>query len=202
MSSDLTAAARIRDAAIQVFARDGFQRATVREVAAAADVSPALVIHHFGSKQELRRACDRHVLATASGEKLAMIAGGHGPQLAGYLAEHPEVGPQLAYLLRAMREGGDLAEEWFDALVDHTATLLAAGEASGAFTQSTDPVARTALVVAQSLATLVFAPQLSRHLGAPNLTDPAGYERLGRAVRELYSGGLLTDSSPREPSND
>jgi hypothetical protein len=63
------------------------------------------------------------------------------------------------------------------------------------FTESADPVARTALVVAQSLATLVFAPQLARHLGAADLTDPAGYERLGKAVRELYSGGLLTDPS-------
>ena len=35
------------------FGRVGFDRATVRAIAAQADVDPALVLHHFGSKQEL-----------------------------------------------------------------------------------------------------------------------------------------------------
>ncbi len=193
-STDLTAAARIRDAAIEVFAQEGFAQATVRAIAARAGVSPGLVIHHFGSKHELRLACDRQLLASASGEKLALIAGGHGPRLAGYLIEHPEVAGQLAYLSRAMSEGGDLADQWFDVLVEHTTAMLAAGQASGAITGTTDPVARTAVLVAQSLATLVFAPQLARHLGASDLTDPVAYERLGRTVLELYSDGFLTGS--------
>ena len=55
---DLTARARIRDSAIVYFGRHGFQSATVRAIAADAGVSPALVIHHFGSKDGLREACD------------------------------------------------------------------------------------------------------------------------------------------------
>lgn len=191
---DLTTTARIREAAIEVFARDGFEGATVRGIAEQAGVSPGLVIHHYGSKQNLRQACDRHVLETAAGEKLAMIAGGYGPRLAGYLAEHPEVARQLAYLSRALAEGGELGDQWFDALVVHTTAVLEAGAESQAFTPSADPVARTVVLVAQSLATLVFAPQIARHLGAANLDDPAAYARLGRAVLELYTGGLFADS--------
>lgn len=61
-TADLTATARIRNAAIELFARDGFQKTNVRAIAAAAGVSPALVIHHFGSKDGLRAVCDEYVL--------------------------------------------------------------------------------------------------------------------------------------------
>ena len=55
-SSDLTAKARIRDRALLLFAERGPDRVTVRDVAVAADVSPGLVMHHFGSKAGLREA--------------------------------------------------------------------------------------------------------------------------------------------------
>lgn len=193
---DLTAA-RIRDAALAVFAREGFHRATVRGIAAEAGVSAALVIHHFGSKDALREACDRHVLATAAGEKQAIIARGFGPDVDTYLADHPEVAAQLAYLARAVTEGGELCDRWFDSLVEHTDAVLAAGAASGTFTPSADPHARTVVLVAQSLATLVFARQIARHFGAADLNDPDAYARLGRAVLELSTHGLLSDSGSR-----
>ncbi|MFC7644136.1 helix-turn-helix domain-containing protein [Streptosporangium lutulentum] len=59
---DLTARARIRDAAMLHFGEHGFERATIREIAATAGVSSGLVRHHFGSKQELREACDAHLV--------------------------------------------------------------------------------------------------------------------------------------------
>ena len=58
-SADLTAAARIRDAAIEQFGEHGFG-VGLRTIAEAAGVSAALVIHHFGSKDGLRKACARH----------------------------------------------------------------------------------------------------------------------------------------------
>lgn len=44
---------RILSAARAIFAERGFQRATIRAVAAAAEVDPALVMQYFGSKQAL-----------------------------------------------------------------------------------------------------------------------------------------------------
>jgi AcrR family transcriptional regulator len=47
--------ARILDAASRVFVTAGYERATIRTVAAAAGVDAGLVMHYFGSKQELFR---------------------------------------------------------------------------------------------------------------------------------------------------
>ena len=56
--ANLSAEERIREAAIAAFAAEGFKKPTIRAIAEAAGVSAALVMHHFGSKAKLRRACD------------------------------------------------------------------------------------------------------------------------------------------------
>jgi AcrR family transcriptional regulator len=60
--TDLTGRARLREAALELFAEHGFEATSTRAVAAAAGLSPALVTRHFGSKQGLRAAVDEYVL--------------------------------------------------------------------------------------------------------------------------------------------
>lgn len=43
----------IRDSARKLFTRDGFDTTGIRDIAADADVNPAIVIRHFGSKERL-----------------------------------------------------------------------------------------------------------------------------------------------------
>ena len=64
---DLTARARIRDAAIELFADRGIEGATIRDIAQKAGVSSGLLRHHFGSKEGLRDACDEYVLSELIG---------------------------------------------------------------------------------------------------------------------------------------
>jgi AcrR family transcriptional regulator len=71
-SVDLTAAARIRDAAIEQFGQHGFGTG-LRAVGEAAGVSAALVIHHYGSKHDLRKACDGYVAEEIRSGKSAAI---------------------------------------------------------------------------------------------------------------------------------
>jgi AcrR family transcriptional regulator len=60
--------ARILDAAARVFIADGYDRTTIRAVAAAAGVDAGLVMHYFGSKQELyRRVIDAAPVPEVSG---------------------------------------------------------------------------------------------------------------------------------------
>jgi AcrR family transcriptional regulator len=60
--------ARILAAAAGVFVADGYERTTIRAVASAAEVDAGLVMHYFGSKQELyRRVIDAAPVPEVSG---------------------------------------------------------------------------------------------------------------------------------------
>jgi AcrR family transcriptional regulator len=60
--------ARILDAAARIFVADGYERTTIRAVASAAAVDAGLVMHYFGSKQELyRRVIDAAPVPEISG---------------------------------------------------------------------------------------------------------------------------------------
>ena len=71
--------ATILDAARELFAADGFERTTIRAVAARAGVDPALVMQHFGSKEGLFAASTRwsnehQTILTATTDKLPSAA--------------------------------------------------------------------------------------------------------------------------------
>jgi AcrR family transcriptional regulator len=99
--------ARILAAATQVFFGAGYDRATIRAVASAAGVDAGLVMHYYGSKQELyRRVIDAAPVPEVSGtpaEAAEQILAG----LASRLASEPAA--SLA-LLRSMLTNPEAAD--------------------------------------------------------------------------------------------
>ena len=113
---DRTARAIIRDEALRLFAARGPDAVTVRQIAAAAGVSPALIVHHFGSKDGLREAVDHHVLDLFEAMLAEMTAEDapdlYDPAATGSLAEAivghlPPGSPVPAYLRRLLLSDGD-----------------------------------------------------------------------------------------------
>ena len=80
---------RLLIAAIDAFGRKGYDGASIREIAAAADTNLAGIAYHFGGKDKLYRACLSHIVST--------IADGVGTRLEGRLAAPPET-PEAARL--------------------------------------------------------------------------------------------------------
>lgn len=67
---------QLLEAALEVFAKKGFDGATTKEVAAAAGVTEAIIFRHFPSKQALYTAVlDHHVQSEEAQEWLAEIRG-------------------------------------------------------------------------------------------------------------------------------
>lgn len=60
--------------ALGIFARDGFEGASVRQIAREVGVSNTLLHHYFGSKQALWEACIDHSFGSVSGEILPRVA--------------------------------------------------------------------------------------------------------------------------------
>ncbi|ASR39622.1 transcriptional regulator [Prauserella marina] len=185
---DLTAQARIRDAALERFGFGGVAATSVRAIAATAGVSPALVLHHFGSKEGLRQACDEHVLAAIRS----------GPTVDGVIEQGAlteilrTATPVRRYLGRALLEGSEAANVLFAEIVDATQQWLADGEAQGWATPTTDARARAVTYVAWLLAPLLLSEQVSQLLGG-DVAEPETSLRGARAGLEMLTGGLFTD---------
>ena len=140
-SADLTAAARIRDAAIEQFGEHGFG-VGLRAIAEAAGVSAALVIHHFGSKDGLRKACDDYIAQEVrSGKSEAMRTTDPATWFA-QLAEIETYAPLMAYLVRSMQTGGSLAKALWQKMIDDAEAYLDDGVRTGLLKPSRDPRAR------------------------------------------------------------
>jgi AcrR family transcriptional regulator len=191
-ASDLHAQARIREAAIEVFGREGFDRATVRAIAARAGVSAALVLHHYGSKDGLRQACDDAVMQFVRSEKMRLITGGPQPQLADYLREHPEISPITAYIASALRHDGPIAQAIFDRMCEITGELIEAGVRSGTMRDLPDREAVSALLVAYAAGEVLFGEHIARRLGGATIVDPDVSPRYQASSTAIFTDGLLT----------
>ncbi|OJZ65345.1 TetR family transcriptional regulator [Mycobacterium paraffinicum] len=140
-SADLTATARIRDAAIEQFGQHGFG-VGVRAIAEAAGVSAALVIHHFGSKDGLRKACDDYVAEEIRSSKSEAMRSNDPATWFAQLAEIEEFAPIMAYVVRSMQTGGDLAKMLWQRMIENAEEYLEEGVRAGTIKPSRDPKAR------------------------------------------------------------
>ena len=138
---DLTAVARIRDAAIAQYGEHGFG-VGLRSIAEAAGVSAALVIHHFGSKDGLRKACDDYVAEEIRSDKSEAIRSTEPGTWFAQLAEIESYAPMMAYLVRSMQSGGELAKMLWRRMVDNAESYLEEGVRAGTLKPSRDPRAR------------------------------------------------------------
>lgn len=191
---DLTARARIRDAAILLFGKNGFAPTSVRAIAAEAGVSPGLVIHHFGSKAALRQACDEYVL----GELIDAEEDAAEADLLGtmqrWLADPQVFQPAFDYLVRTFGEDSETSDRLFDQLVRRTERMLADGLANGTMISVSDPKATALLLAIQGLALLTMSRHVGRTLGQSQIST-AILQRLTVPTIELYTHGIYSDSS-------
>jgi AcrR family transcriptional regulator len=160
--------ARILDAAAQLFLTAGYDRTTIRAVAAAAGVDAGLVMHYFGTKQELyRRVIDAAPVPEVTGtpeEAAEQILAG----LADRLASAPVA--SLA-LFRSMLTNPEAASAASAGIARYEAQIAQAIPAD-------DADLRAAIISAMTLGIVV-----SRHLVKSDVlaaADPAQVIRLLR----------------------
>jgi AcrR family transcriptional regulator len=187
---DLTARARIRDAAMRHFAEHGFERATIRGIAETAGVSSGLVRHHFGSKQALRDACDEWLLRTIRRLNDLVVE----DMKTGEIRDHVAAGrakmwPYQQYVARSLSEGA--AGSLFDEMVRMTEDWLVGYARDEPDEFEVDRRHRAAMITAMALGPVILVPHLSRAMGV-DLTSPEGDLLLSETLLHIYSHPLLT----------
>jgi AcrR family transcriptional regulator len=191
-SADLTAAARIRDAAIEQFAQHGFA-VGLRTIAEAAGVSAALVIHHFGSKEGLRKACDDYVAEEIRNSKSEALTSNDPASWLGQMAEIESYAALTGYVVRSLQTGGDLAMMLWQRMIENAEEYFADGVAAGTIKASRDPHARAKYLAISSGGGLLLYIQMH-----PTPTDLRAVLRdyardMVLPALEIYTDGLMAD---------
>ncbi len=197
--ADITAKARIREQALRLFADRGPDRVTVRDVAAAAGVSPGLVMHHFGSKAGLREAVDEHVahtfdamLETLTDSQLhGALAGGDATSLGeAFLAGFPAGSPLPDYLRRLWLTKDPTGDRLFQEWLTVSERVLEALEEAGVARPGKDRRVRAAFLLVNDLALLLLAPQLRSALDL-DVQTPAGMAAWTSEAVDVYGRGAF-----------
>ena len=196
--NDRTAKARIRDEAIACFAEHGIAGTTARKIATAAGVSPGLVIHHFGSMDGLRNACDEHIAAIIRQEKQEAMTGGLGFDLLAALRDSEAVSG-MGYLARVLADDSPAVATLVDDLVADAEDYFRQGVEVGMLLPTADPRGRVAVLAMWSLGALVLHQHLERILGVDltdpeAVTDPAIASYMGPAY-EILTEGIFTEAA-------
>ncbi|NVI88201.1 TetR/AcrR family transcriptional regulator [Actinomadura sp. BRA 177] len=173
-SPDRTARTVICDQALRLFAADGADNVSLRQVAAAAQVSPSLVVHHFGGKAGLHEAVNERSLAVFG--RFAESAAGAGEdflprRLAAFLDGDA---PVLAHLCRLLLSdepaGRQIFRRW------HALKLAWLDSLPGAARAGEDRSLCAAWLTVNELGVLLQRHQLRGLLGG----DPLGPEEAAR----------------------
>ena len=180
-------AQRILSAAVAEFARHGFTKTTVRGIAAAADVSPGLVIHHFGSKDGLRSACDDHVFELITSAKARNAE--YATMAVQMMFGDPEMSTAVDYLVKSLLDPSEHGQRYFDHYVDLVESYITDGFAGYTFRQSEDPHGQAATIAVMALAPAMLEHRLHSVLGTDDTAETM--TRLAPHLLDLYLHGAL-----------
>jgi TetR/AcrR family transcriptional regulator, regulator of cefoperazone and chloramphenicol sensitivity len=187
----------IVESALRLFGERGVAATSLREVAKAAGVSPALVVHHFGGKEGLVAAVDEAAMLAfaAAYEEGEPVEGPALPrrraaQTARVMRERPEV---CSYVGRTLAEATPAGVERFRTMIAGGRAEIDSMAGRGALREDADLLWATLQHFFLIWAPLAFLPLLEGVLDGP-LLEPENLERWVEANVKLFEEGLYRDA--------
>lgn len=191
---DRTARARIRDAAIERFAADGVAETSLKDIAADAGVSTPLVIHHFGSKEGLRVACDEYVASVIKEQKTRAMKAGKGLDPFQAIRDAYEATPVIRYFARTIADGSPHVDAMFDEMIEDSLAYMAEGVESGILKPAENPRERAIVLFVWQAGALVLHEQVKRLLGVDLIDNRAGSAlKWARINAEILAKGVIDE---------
>lgn len=192
---DMSARARIREAALRLLAERGMAGTSVRDIARAAGVSPGLVQHHFRTKELLGAHVDEWVIgmlrhefeAVAVAGSMAEVSDRFVDALVKFGTSYPEL---PAYIARTVLEGGPVARGLFDGFLQVARTNLGRVAEQEGLWPGTDLTWAALNITLMWLAPLLLQPLVEQHLDQPLLSE-AGMKRWRDANAAFIRHGVV-----------
>jgi len=192
---------RLLEAAAMEIAKHGFKGASLRGVAARADIRAASIFHFFpGGKEELARAMLAHIMDTIATRMTPTIdAGSELPpadlivrcaaELWDFMAEHPEyAGALMREAFQPDEESiADVLRENGQQIVDLATTYFEAAQASGELANF--HVERFLFRLASFTITFHASPTMRRYILGESYSEPDEREAFLRSIRDEVTGG-------------
>jgi TetR/AcrR family transcriptional regulator, regulator of cefoperazone and chloramphenicol sensitivity len=189
-TTDLTAEARIRKSALELFGALGHEAVSVRAVAGDAGVSGGLVIHYFGSKVGLIEAVDNYLIERVGHYLDMFVSEAKSDGVESVLVSMAEEPALLAYLGRTILHGGVAGAMLFDRLYEMTLQFLDVMTEAGAARPVADREGTAAWLLVTDLGTLVMRHHLERILGVDPYTAD-GWARIASVELDMMTSPLL-----------
>lgn len=196
LPDDLTARARIREAAFRRFAAHGVASTSLRAIAEDAGTSAALVVHHFGSKEGLVRAVDDAAVATfrvalsavSTDQPADALSAGFGAVFERVIGGDPVM---RAYLRRALLQDEPASTALLDEMLEVTREGLDALDRAGGVRTDSDPRWRPYQALFIALGSMLLEPLLQRELDG-HAFDPEVLRSRSDANLDFFAHGLLS----------
>lgn len=179
--SDATRA-RILDSARALFGEQGFERTTIRQVAGAAAINPAMVMRYFCSKEGLFAA------ATEIDLRVPELAGvpeaRRGETIVAYFLdrwEGPDAGEELPIMLRAAASHAGARDKYFQSMQHQVRPMIAA-------ICTADRLEICMALCSTQLVGLAFTRYVLRVPGVVALDRELLVQRLGAVIQHYLTG--------------
>ena len=188
--------AQLIEVATSAFARDGIASTSLRAIAKEAGVSPALVVHHFGSREKLIEDCIIKALGLWVSEKQEFVDVSLSTALSkwqGAIAEH---GVKLQFFRQVLVAGGEPANILFSRMVKESEMMIQAQIDKGQMRKAENIPDLALLMTLHGLAPLIMQDQVNNHLGG-NFLEPELGSRLAGANLEIYRRGIYKNTEDK-----
>lgn len=188
---------RLIDIATKAFSESGFAATSLRSIAKLAGVSPALLVHHFGSRDGLIEQCIMRGLGLWVAEKQGFVDVSLSTALAQWQGAIDKHGPKLQFFRQVLLSGGPAANMLFMRMVQEAEIMIRSEQAKGNMRKSENVGDLALIMTLHGLAPLVLQDQVNAYLGG-NFQDPVLGGRLATANLEIYRKGIYKSDKKKK----
>ena len=194
MRSVQTTREQLLSIAVEMFAEQGFAGTSLRSIAKRAGVSPALLIHHFDTKEALiKEAISKTLGSWVADEKAAMLDD-ESNQLQNWQTLMEKGTTPLNFFRQVLLAGGDYAQRLFDASVSETEVLLDQMRSTGRLRDLSDKQTTALIMTISGLGSVLLMSQIEKIMGGPISSDQVA-SRLMNANNEMLRDGVFLPTS-------